>query len=101
MVLQVLYRGGRYTGKQINNILDIACGDRRLRNLFAARKDVKREWVYTEDGKKTKWKEYWLEIPKPPTKDSVQDWWHRYQSGEFDTPVIDINRNRLVQGDLF
>ena len=71
MVLKLLYSGRRYTGKQVNEILDIACGDRRLRNLFAARKDVRREWVYTSDGKKTRWKEYWLEGITQPTKHEV------------------------------
>lgn len=71
MVLKLLYSGRRYTGKMVNEILDIACGDRRLRDLFVARSDVKRQWVYTEDGKKTRWKEYWLEIPPIPTKESV------------------------------
>lgn len=71
MVLQLLYSGKRFTGKQVNEVLDIACGDRRLRDLFVARKDIRREWVYTEDGKRTRWKEYWLEIPTPLTKSAV------------------------------
>lgn len=68
MVLKLLYSGKRFTGKQVNEMLDIACGDRRLRDLFVARKDIKREWIYSEDGKRTRWKEYWLEIPRPITK---------------------------------
>lgn len=98
MVLQVLYRGGRWTGKMINDLLDIADGGRRLRNLYEARKEVKREWVMTEDGKKTKWKEYWLEIPKQPTKKELIVKVHESNSK---TPVIAINRNEYIQKDLF
>lgn len=71
LVLKLLYSGQKYTGKQVNDILNIACGDRRLRDLFVAKKEVKRAWVYTEDGKKTRWKEYWLDIPSLPTKSEV------------------------------
>jgi len=64
MVLKLLYSvpGKKYTAKMVNDILDIADGGRRLRNLFAFRNDVKREWG--EHGKY-----YWLEIPnRHPTK---------------------------------
>jgi hypothetical protein len=46
---------------------DIAEGGRRLRELYAERKDIKREWVLDEKGKRL-YKEYWMELPKPQTK---------------------------------
>jgi len=69
-VMRHLYAnlGKRYTAKMINDELNIADGGRRLRDLFAFRNDIKREWIKNEDGSCTKGKEYWLEIPKPPTK---------------------------------
>lgn len=66
-VLQLLYRGQKLSAKDVNDILDIADGGRRLRDIFAARKDCKREWKRGTDGNR-KCVTYWLEIPKPPTK---------------------------------
>lgn len=93
-VLRILYRGGRYTGKQINDITGFACGDRRLRDLFQSRKDIRREWVYSEDGKRTKWKEYFLDIPPKPTKQSLEQWWLSYLQ---ENP----NEKTLVQSSMF
>jgi hypothetical protein len=72
-VLELLYTGGRWWAKKVNDKLSIADGGRRLREIFAAREECKREWG--EHGK-----EYWLEIPKQPTKQSLQEWFSNYQN---------------------
>jgi len=69
-VLQLLYQGKRLAAKEVNDILDIADGGRRLRDIFASRKDCKREWIKGEDGKR-KGVKYWLEGISPPTKHST------------------------------
>jgi hypothetical protein len=78
MVLRLLYKGIKLTAKQTNDILNIADGGRRLRDLFAFRSDVKKQVRYT-NGKK-EGVEYFLDIPKQPTKESLQTWFIEYQS---------------------
>lgn len=84
--------------------------DRRLRNAYAGRPDiVKRDWVYTQDGKRTRFKEYWIEKFQPPTKKELQEWFSKYQSGDYEEPsfskptVISYpNENgKLIQGRFF
>ena len=81
-VLRLLYLGKKLTARELETVYNM--DGRRLRDIYANRKDCKRDWRKDENGKNIGM-EYWLEIPKPPTKSSVQDWWHKYQSGEFDS----------------
>lgn len=69
-VLKVLYSGRRYTAYEISRLLDIADGGRRLRDIYAFRSDCKREWRKSDDGKRAE-VEYYLDIPKQPTKGDV------------------------------
>jgi hypothetical protein len=48
-------------------VQEFGINDRRLRDLIASRKDIKKEWVLNEKGKRT-FVQYYLDIPKPPTK---------------------------------
>jgi len=75
-VLRLLYKGMKLTAKQTNDILNIADGGRRLRDLFAFRSDVKKQVRYT-NGKK-EGVEYFLDIPKQPTKLDLQIWWDEH-----------------------
>jgi hypothetical protein len=77
-VLRLLYKGMKLTAKNVNDILDMADGGRRLRDIFAARKDCHKR-VRLTNGKK-EGVEYWLEIPQPPTKSDLQSWWDAYQN---------------------
>lgn len=104
MVLQLLYRGGRYTAKNVNDILDIADGGRRLRDIFASRKDCKKQIRYTNDKKEGV--EYWLDIPQPPTKTELNQWFKEYLEGKYDdkppTPVIQMDiHKQYYQQNLF
>ncbi len=71
-VLQLLYKGYRLNARQLE--VDYNLDGRRLRDVFANRKDVVREWVKGADGK-TKYMEYRMEFPKPPTKQQVITHW--------------------------
>lgn len=86
-VLELLYSGKRYTSKMINDILNITDGGRRLREIFAARNDVKRDWAYDKNGK-TSVKEYWMEIPQYPTKKELTEWFNKYLKGKPDAILI-------------
>lgn len=71
-VLKLLYAGLRLTARELETKYNM--DGRRLRDVYAARKDVKREWVKGEDGK-TKWVQYYLQIEKPPTKtETIKKW---------------------------
>lgn len=83
-ILSLLYRGEVLTEKILVQKYDIACGGRRLRELYAARSDIKRDWVYDEGGKNTRYKKYWMEIPKQTTK----------------TELTTILGKKLMQGEL-
>lgn len=65
-VLKLLYKGSRLTAKNVNDILGIADGGRRLREIHAFKNECKKQIRYT-NGKK-EGVEYWLEIPTPKTK---------------------------------
>lgn len=66
-VLKLLYTGIRLTGKQVNDTTGMADGGRRLREIYAARKDCKKGIRMKKEGG-LEGVEYWLEIPLPPTK---------------------------------
>lgn len=88
-VLGLLYKGLKLTGRQLERDYDI--DSRRLRDLYAARPDiVKRTWVYTPDGKKTKYKQYYVEIPMPPSKQELVNWASEY-----------LETKHLKQSELF
>lgn len=76
-VLKLLYRGLRLTSRELET--KYGMDGRRLRDVYAARKDIKRKWETREDGKR-KWVVYFMEIPKPPTKSDVQIFWEAYQN---------------------
>ena len=78
IALRELYTGQRITGKYLKDKYGEADWTRRLREVFLARKDVKRDWVRTADGKTTNYKEFWMEIPMQPTKQECLDWAHNY-----------------------
>jgi len=65
IVLRLMYQGRKLTARQLEREYNI--DGRRLRDIFANRKECKRQWRRDADGK-TQEMEYWLEIPKPPTK---------------------------------
>ncbi len=72
-VMRLLYKGIRLTGRMLERDYDL--DSRRLRDCYAARPDiVKRTWVLTPDGKRTKWKQYYIEIPMPPSKKESVEW---------------------------
>lgn len=73
IVLKILYSGGRYTGKEINDMTNMAAGDRRLRDIYAARKDCKKAPRMKKTGG-LEGMEYWLEIPATPTKAASIEW---------------------------
>lgn len=62
IVLEMMYRGKRLTARQLEREYNI--DGRRLRDIFANRKECKRAWRHYEDGT-TQEMEYWLEIPRP------------------------------------
>lgn len=64
-VLGLMYQGYRLTARQLER--DYNVDGRRLRDIFANRKECKKRWRVSEDGK-TQEMEYWLEIPPSPTK---------------------------------
>lgn len=76
-VLGLMYRGMRLTARQLEREYNI--DGRRLRDIFANRKECKRDWRKDDKGKNSEM-EYWLEIPKQPTKKELQDWLHEYQN---------------------
>lgn len=92
-VLRLLYSGMRLTAMQTNQILNIADGGRRLREIFAARKECKKDKRITNG--KVEGVEYWLDVPAPPSKHEVI---------ERATKVIEMFKRTnglLEQGDLF
>lgn len=68
IILTLMYQGERFTARQLEREYNF--DGRRLRDIYANRKECKREWRRTDDGK-TLEMQYWLEIPKPPTKQSI------------------------------
>lgn len=81
IVLDMMYRGARLTARQLEREYNI--DGRRLRDIYAGRKECKRAWRKDASGKNVEM-EYWLEIPEPPTKkrvhDELQRWWNEYQA---------------------
>jgi len=60
----------RLTAKNVNDITGMADGGRRLRDIKAARKDCKKG-IRKKPRGGLEGVEYWLDIPKPPTKKEV------------------------------
>jgi len=67
-VLGLMYQGNKLTARQLEREYNI--DGRRLRDIFANRKECKRQWRKDADGK-TQEMEYWLDIPLPPNKTEV------------------------------
>lgn len=67
-VLGLLYQGMRLNARQLEREYNI--DGRRLRDIYANRKECKRAWVKGADDK-TQVMEYWLDIPTPPSKTEV------------------------------
>lgn len=68
IVLGLLYKGMRLTARQLEREYNI--DGRRLRDIYANRKECKREWRKSADGK-TEEMEYYLDIPMPPSKSEL------------------------------
>jgi len=94
IVLSLMYQGRKLTARQLEREFNI--DGRRLRDIYANRKECKREWTYNAEGG-TNEMQYWLDIPKPPTKDDLQQWFREYQ--EEQGQVISIYKYQ--QQDLF
>ena len=75
-VLTLMYKGLRVTARQLER--DYNIDGRRLRDIYANRKECKKAWRLSPDGK-TQEMEYWLEIPKQTTKSDLQEWWNKHQ----------------------
>ncbi len=76
IVMQLLFSGKRLTARELEKEYDI--DGRRLRDCIEARPDlVKREPRMTEDGKKTKWVEYFIPPFKPPTKKELTKYYQQ------------------------
>lgn len=70
-VLGLMYKGMRLTARQLER--DYNVDGRRLRDIYANRKECKRQWRKDAEGK-TQEMEYWLDIPLPKTKQEAIDW---------------------------
>jgi len=77
----MMYQGIRLTARQLEREFNI--DGRRLRDIYANRKECKREWKKSADGKTIEM-EYFLEIPKQPQKADIVNRW-----------------NELIQAQLF
>ncbi len=73
-LLHLLYRGHRLNGRQVEMW---GINSRRLRELVVSHKEVKKEWKI-ENGKRVVM-EYFMQIPKQETKESLQNWFRAYQ----------------------
>ena len=93
-VLRLLYKGMRLTAKQANDILGIADSGRRLRDIHANRKECKKQIRRTADGK-LEGMEYFLDVPMPPTKDELQQWFREYQEGKHDNVIPMFHQQNL------
>ena len=88
--MKLMYQGVRLNGDTCKELYGFS--DRRLRNCIAARPDiVKKQWVLDGNGKR-KYVEYWIEKIKPPTKESLQAWFTKYQQEQptafFHQPIL-------------
>jgi hypothetical protein len=68
-VLTLMYQGKKLTARQLEREYNI--DGRRLRDIFANRKECKRAWRKDDDGK-TQEMEYWLEIPHPTKSECIE-----------------------------
>lgn len=90
IVLSLMYKGMRLTARQLEREYNI--DGRRLRDIFANRKECKRDWRKDKDGKNIEM-EYWLDIVKPPTKSDLQKWFSEYQK--------EMPQPQAIQPNLF
>lgn len=64
-VLRLLYQGKKLNARQLET--EYGYDGRRLRDVAANRKDVFKKWINGSNGK-TRYVEYWMQIPGIPTK---------------------------------
>ena len=76
-LLGLMYKGMRLSSREVER--DYNVDGRRLRDIFANRKECKKAWRKDDDGNNIEM-EYWLEIPKQPTKSELQEWFTAYQN---------------------
>lgn len=89
-VLKLLYSGKKLTARQLEKDYDL--DGRRLRDVYAARPDIiRRSWVLDASGKRTKWKEYWIEIITPTKAQAI----------EIGQQILDAMNKEIKQGELF
>jgi hypothetical protein len=81
-LLRLMYHGKRLSGHQVTK--EYGIDSRRLRELVVSHKDIKKEWVL-DDGGKRKYVQYFMETPKPPTKSNLQEWLSSYQEEKGET----------------
>ena len=68
-VMLLLYTGHKLTARDLE--VRYGIDGRRLRDCYAARRDIeKKAWVRDADGK-TRYMQYWIEKPKLPTKTAI------------------------------
>jgi len=91
-LLHLLYGGRKLSGHQVTK--DYGIDSRRLRELVNSHKDVKKEWVLDEKGKR-KYVQYFMDIPKLPTKDDLQQWFLKYQEGKHDNVIPMFHQQNL------
>jgi hypothetical protein len=71
--MKLMYTGVRLNGETCKHLYGFH--DRRLRNCRECRPDiVKSAWKRNEKGERL-YVEFWIDVPKPPTKQSVQERW--------------------------
>jgi hypothetical protein len=76
--MKLMYSGVRLNGDTCKELYGFH--DRRLRNCREARPDiVKSAWKLDGNGHRL-YVEFWIDVPKPPTKSELQIWWDAYQN---------------------
>jgi hypothetical protein len=107
IIMKLLYAGHRLTAMEVVEKYHIH--DRRLRDVIkSCPNTVKKEWKLNEKGKRM-YVEYFIPKFQPPTKKELQEWFSKYQSGDYDEPlpskptvILYPNENgKLIQGKFF
>lgn len=88
IILSLMYKGHRFTARQLEREYNF--DGRRLRDIYANRKECKRDWRKDAEGKNSEM-EYWLEIPKQhPTKGELQKWFSDLQNEKGEAKLIQM-----------
>jgi predicted DNA-binding ArsR family transcriptional regulator len=88
-LLKQMLRGEVLTAKTVVQKYGVA--DRRLRDLENEGK-CKKRWKLNDDGKR-QYVEYYCEVGKLPTKQSLQEFWNEYQEEK--------EKPKFIQPELF